>query len=259
MRNNKKILATILFILFIIIVAFVFLIELKVTEFIKINSLTNIIILASTAIISNVILYLLILQKRRNQTNEVKDDSEKQKELEKKQKQEQLVEQAKEISDIVQKITKNLNEQSDLQKLCDNFLINISKSLGIVQGVVFLLNKNTGKYETSGTYAFYTTDTYREFEIGEGITGQVAKNQEVLQITNVPEGYIEILSGLGNSSPQYIMIFPIIKNNQTIGVVELASFEQLHKNYNLLFKQLSEEFASIVSNKLNLSKNQTSS
>lgn len=67
------------------------------------------------------------------------------------------------------------------------------------------------------------TVTYR---FGEGLAGQVAKHGECLTIDAVPEGYIEIISGLGRATPTHLIILPVKHDDQVVGVVEIASFKE---------------------------------
>ena len=91
-------------------------------------------------------------------------------------------------------------------------------------------SKHTEEYnyiELLASFAYHApegeTITYR---YGEGLAGQVAKQGECVVIDTVPEGYLEILSGLGKASPTHLMIFPIKYEDQVVGVVEIASFKE---------------------------------
>jgi putative methionine-R-sulfoxide reductase with GAF domain len=64
------------------------------------------------------------------------------------------------------------------------------------------------------------------YEFGEGLAGQVAKEGKSVNIRNVPEGYITVLSGLGNASPNALVIVPVWFNDQVAGVLEVASFRE---------------------------------
>ena len=62
------------------------------------------------------------------------------------------------------------------------------------------------------------------YEFGEGLAGQVAKEGKSINITNVPQGYITVLSGLGSASPNALAIVPVQLTDQVVGVLEIASF-----------------------------------
>jgi len=88
----------------------------------------------------------------------------------------------------------------------------------------------------------------KKFKTGESLPGQVAKNKTILNISNIPENYINIFSGLGKSSPKYMLFIPILYNNKTIGVIELASFKSFNKNTEQIFTELS----GIMGEKINM-------
>lgn len=62
------------------------------------------------------------------------------------------------------------------------------------------------------------------FEFGEGLVGQVARDQKMLYLDKIPEGYIKIVSGLGQAAPKYLLIMPVVDNNKLQGVIEIAGF-----------------------------------
>lgn len=63
-------------------------------------------------------------------------------------------------------------------------------------------------------------------EFGEGFPGQVAKDGTLMNISDIPEGYLTIESGLGKSSPVSLLIFPVKDKEKVIAVIELASFHK---------------------------------
>ncbi len=62
------------------------------------------------------------------------------------------------------------------------------------------------------------------YRFGEGLVGQVAKQGSGVIIDEVPDGYINIFSGLGRATPTYLMIHPLRCDENVVGVVEIASF-----------------------------------
>jgi hypothetical protein len=95
------------------------------------------------------------------------------------------------------------------------------------QGAIYLATNNDGKRELELTYGFAlaVADAARHrVEFGEGLLGQVAASGKSVYLDEVPEGYISIVSGLGTSFPRYLFILPLLKEQKTIGVIELATF-----------------------------------
>lgn len=154
------------------------------------------------------------------------------------------------IDRIASSVLLELDEIKTAEKFSEVLLRNFAKSFEIVQGIVFIYNKEKNNFTTSNTYAFYQTETSKTFEEGEGITGQVAKNKKFLYIDNVPKNYITVLSGLGDGSPKYLAFLPIVHEDKTIAVIEFASFvklpSQTEKIFNLIAEKLTPYFVKFV-------------
>jgi hypothetical protein len=66
------------------------------------------------------------------------------------------------------------------------------------------------------------------FQWGEGLIGQVAASGKSIYLDELPEGYASrIESGLGSALPKFLFILPIKKENEIIGVIEVATFTNL--------------------------------
>ncbi len=63
-----------------------------------------------------------------------------------------------------------------------------------------------------------------EFQMGEGLIGQVALEKQRIIVTEVPEGYIQIQSGMGEAIPQNLLVMPFMYENAVKGVIEIGSF-----------------------------------
>ena len=54
--------------------------------------------------------------------------------------------------------------------------------------------------------------------------GQCMQEKDLIYITDVPEQYVKITSGLGHATPRHILIIPLISDEKMVGAIELASF-----------------------------------
>jgi signal transduction histidine kinase/CheY-like chemotaxis protein len=102
------------------------------------------------------------------------------------------------------------------------------------------------KMMTSYAYT-WRKNLANEFQLGEGIVGQAALERKTIIITQVPEDYIYIQSGLGESRPCAILVKPFLYENQLKGVIELASFN--------LFTKVQIEFINQVMTSLGITVN----
>lgn len=107
----------------------------------------------------------------------------------------------------------------------------LSKSFEITQAELFLKEKthDKEKFILSATYAiFIPEDKAIEFEPGEGLIGQVGKSGNHMHLKDLPEGYLNVKSGLGAADAANLLILPWKnKNNEVFAVLEIASFKPI--------------------------------
>ena len=109
-----------------------------------------------------------------------------------------------------------------------NALNAICNKLQAGQGAVYVLQNRT--LELKYGYALaHDRQSSITFEIGEGLVGRVAAQNEELYIDQLPEGYITVYSGLGSASPTYLAIVPMTKEGVVKGVLEIASFHPINR------------------------------
>lgn len=134
----------------------------------------------------------------------------------------------KRVNDIL-KTAKNIN---DKKARTEKLLNAVCNTIEASQAIVYEVKKEKDKQfiELFATYAYSLPDSKTiKYEFGEGLAGQVAKEQKKINIDDVPEGYINIISGLGSSSPNHLLIQPVKDNKQLIFVLEVASFKEIHE------------------------------
>jgi methyl-accepting chemotaxis protein len=87
---------------------------------------------------------------------------------------------------------------------------------------------------------------HRRIEMQEGIVARTIHERETIYMTNVPESYFKITSGVGERLPKSIILLPLIFENEVFGVIELASFEEI-ESYKIYFlEQLAERTAAFL-------------
>jgi putative methionine-R-sulfoxide reductase with GAF domain len=151
----------------------------------------------------------------------------------------------------IAEILNSLKEQTSLNDLAQKFLWTLAKQLEASQGAFFITKKKENTHVLSFLvgYAYHLPDSeVIEFEFGEGLSGQVAKEGKLVNIHAVPEGYITILSGLGNATPSAMLIFPIKNGEEVLAVVELASFKDFTTEEEKFIQELAKQVAPLFSN-----------
>lgn len=122
-----------------------------------------------------------------------------------------------------------------------NLLSFLARAKELSQGIFFTAIKKDDKdiLKYLAGYAFDKEETDNiEIEFGEGFTGQVASDGKLMNISDVPDGYLSIVSGLGKSKPASVIIVPLIYNRNVVAVIELASFHRFTSDDESYFKEV---------------------
>jgi len=117
-------------------------------------------------------------------------------------------------------------------------------------GGFYIMNENDQEEVFLELIAFYAYDRHKFFEKviypGQDLIGQAFMEKDTIFISDVPENYIKISSGLGKKNPKSILIVPLIVNEKVYGVVELASIE-IYEDYKIEFvEKVGEILASTI-------------
>lgn len=127
----------------------------------------------------------------------------------------------------------NILRQShnDIEELTYTLIHNLVKVLKVNQGGIFLINTDDDSDQTLNLTAAFAFDRrkyhQKTFKLGESLVGACAIEEEQIYLENIPEDYIEIISGLGGANPRAILLMPIRHENKVLGVIELASFNTI--------------------------------
>ncbi len=141
--------------------------------------------------------------------------------------------------------------QNDLSQLSEKLISSIVEYLNAQQGGLFFLNEDdqNQKYlELMGCYAYQRKKFLdKRIEIGQGMVGQCFLEGETTYITNIPDEYVNITSGLGDTNPSTLLIVPLKVNEEIVGVIEIASIKTFEDHQILFLEQLAEIVASAIS------------
>jgi methyl-accepting chemotaxis protein len=144
------------------------------------------------------------------------------------------------------------SNNSDVQKLCYEIIGSLVKYLKANQGALYIIDDVTdGDEQTMSMLACYAWNKKKHVNQkiykGEGLAGQAWQEMDTIYLTDVPQNYIRITSGLGDANPTSILIMPLKVNDQIFGVVEIASFSAMAEHEIEFVKRIAESIASTVS------------
>lgn len=136
----------------------------------------------------------------------------------------------------------------DLTKLSDAFIREIVKYLEAIQGGLFLVDEeNETQLNLTAAFA-YDRKKYisKTIGIGEGLVGTCAVEKKTINLTEIPEEYIEITSGLGDSPPNNLLLLPLMHDGILIGVVEIASLKTFSSHQIELGESIASNLAATI-------------
>ncbi len=119
---------------------------------------------------------------------------------------------------------------SNFENLGYAVISNLVRYLDINQGGLFIvIEEDNKKYLDLIACHAYERKKFPEkrVEWGEGLIGAVAVEKKSYYTNKISDGYLTITSGLGRANPSYLLIVPLLVNDEIFGIFELASFSPI--------------------------------
>ena len=143
------------------------------------------------------------------------------------------------------------HNSENMDVLSSNVMRRLVDYLGVNQGAIYILNEQdeTNPFFEMKSAVAYNREKYLKtnFGVTEGLVGRCAFEKLPVYLKEIPEEYIKLTSGLGGAEPNYLLLVPLVINEKVLGVVEVASFNEIPQ-YQIDFMQtLGENIASTIS------------
>ncbi|MGM0579597.1 MAG: GAF domain-containing protein [Bacteroidota bacterium] len=144
-------------------------------------------------------------------------------------------------------LRKNDDNIEDLSAKLISELVEYTES---IQGSLFIVDKedeNNIKIVLKGAYAYHRQKFLeKELAPGQGLVGQCYLEKEYIYLSEIPENYVTIRSGLGEANPTHILISPMKLNEEVFGIIELASFQPYEEHHTEFIEKVGESIASTI-------------
>ncbi|QAU27008.1 response regulator [Heyndrickxia coagulans] len=140
-----------------------------------------------------------------------------------------------------------------INTLAERFIQKAVPVMAASMGAFYLKRgeKTKAEFVKIAAYAEDRGNPGREkFSYGEGLAGQCALEKESRIITDVPENYSLISTGLDEAKPRSILIAPVIYEEEVLAVLELASLEEFTPARLELIKQINHTLGMAINSVL---------
>ncbi|MDP1851551.1 MAG: response regulator [Candidatus Planktophila sp.] len=155
-----------------------------------------------------------------------------------------------EFNSNLTKLAVMLQGQRDRVIVSKTVLSELASLLNFQHGVFYVMNESISgelRLKMLSSYAYKERKNIpKVWKMGEGLIGQCAIEKKRILLTNVPDDYIQITSGLGQAKPLNILVLPIIFEGKVKAVIELAAFTQFSSTQVAFLDQLAESIGTVL-------------
>ena len=147
------------------------------------------------------------------------------------------------------KFSRLMQGQKDLEAVSRLIMSELTPLVGAHHGAFFLADPDQDEevFKLIASYAYkIRKNLANRFEPGEGLVGQAALEKKPILLTNVPDDYITINSGLGEAPPRNIIVLPVLFEGEVKAIVELASFQPFSTIHQTFLDQLQESIGVVL-------------
>lgn len=141
-------------------------------------------------------------------------------------------------------------DNQSINDLSYEILRNLIKYIDVNQGAIYVLD-DTGEepiYEMTSAIAYDRRKfMQKRFAVGEDLVGRCAYEHKTIYMTDIPENYITITSGMGGATASALLLVPLVIEDKVFGIIELASFAKLEEYKINFVEKLAESIASTIS------------
>jgi HAMP domain-containing protein/CheY-like chemotaxis protein/GAF domain-containing protein len=145
-----------------------------------------------------------------------------------------------------------LQGERDLETVSRLIMSELTPLVGAQHGAFFMMESPDGEGDEFelrllASYGYkQRKNVPTKFKIGEGIVGQSALELKPIVITQAPDDYVRITSGLGEGAPVNLIVLPVLFEDQVLAVIELASFQRFSSTQQAFLEQLSESIGVVL-------------
>jgi len=149
------------------------------------------------------------------------------------------------------RFTRLLQGQRDLSTVSNLVLSELAPLINAQHALFYAADVDDEGQEVLNLAAAYAFNNRKHlassFKLREGLIGQCAYEKSRILLTNVPQNYVQISSGLGEAAPLNIVVLPALFEGDVKAVIELATFGEFNETQRAFLDQLMESIGIVLS------------
>ncbi|HDQ71297.1 MAG TPA: response regulator [Chloroflexi bacterium] len=122
------------------------------------------------------------------------------------------------------KLSDGMRGEQDIQTLANNVIRKLCQYLEAQIGALYVADDDV--LSIAGSYAYTNKSSAKTIGFGQGLVGQAALEKQALMVADVPDDYITVSSGLGETVPRHLMLYPFMYENRVVGVIEMGTLTE---------------------------------
>lgn len=144
-----------------------------------------------------------------------------------------------EVKQTITRISYELRSTRLVEDFSDLLIKEVCTAMNLYCGALFVFNDDKSLFGFSGGYGMLgSTVANSQFRFKHGLVGRCAHEKRMVTVSDLPQEYLQVSTTFGNVSPQCVIACPIIRNNQVLGVMELAANEAFSSDQINMMEQL---------------------
>jgi HAMP domain-containing protein/signal transduction histidine kinase/CheY-like chemotaxis protein len=141
--------------------------------------------------------------------------------------------------------------QRNIESVAQAIISKLTPLVNAQHGAFFIMESDKDKgaalLNLIASYGFGGRKTIsNSYRLKESLVGQCAFEKKRILLTDVPESFIYIASGMGEAPPRCVVVLPVLFEGEAKAVIELASFSEFSPNHLAFFDQLMENVGVIL-------------
>ena len=145
---------------------------------------------------------------------------------------------------VMAELSDQMRGEQDISTLSMHIITHLAQIFKAQMASLYLVDQNGETMTMKGSYAFHKRKGLNStIQIGQGVAGQAALENNMISITDLPADYVRIHSTLGDAVPYNVLAVPFSHEDTVLGVLEFASFQEFSDEQMEFFNNVTEHIA----------------